>query len=738
MATTFPIRANTQPAVRDIDQLIAALRKTAKEAGIADDRIEEMVKEAKRAGTDGTVSVNKLNKELGGLTGTLTSVAKGFAAMVAVDKIVDIGRKVIEVRAEFEKLSAVLTNTLGSQSRAQDALRMIQEIAAKTPFSVLQLTQSYVKLVNQGFKPASAELIKLGDLAASTGKEFDQLTEALIDAQVGEFERLKEFGIRASKEGDKVTFTFKGVKQQVDFTEDSIQKYILSLGDLEGVSGAMAAISETLGGKISNLGDSFDRLYNSAGEFLSPALGGIIDDLNNMIAILTDENLGKFDRFASLMAYANPAFAVATSGARGDLAEMLAKQRELIAAEKERLIVTTVNAALASDNVEAYIRALDQNINKEEIIARIREAQAKKQKEIDAEAVKGADERLKRLKELEGATFELSGQDEKMIALYRQQAAEVEAYNNQVKELLASLDRINARQKESALPDLSGLADGLEPESLDVGQLKSIGDIEAQKQDLRQQTYNHAIALGNALLDFERRKQQAELDMLRYRYEQEIFLAGDNEDSKDKIKQEFNKKQQELANEQAKRENQQAIFSILVNQGPAVAKTIGQSGFPAALPLLLLVAAQFALLLGNQRRIQPPRFASDGEFGIDGPGTTKSDSIPYMLSREESVVQAERSNKFKALLKPLIENNNFDWADARAIINKHLPHAPAPAILVGHAGTDSNELIKEMRATRKAIENKRETRFSFDENGFGYWVGRQDSWIKYLKGKYTM
>jgi len=129
----------------------------------------------------------------------------------------------------------------------------------------LELTSAFVKLTNQGFKPSTVELRKLGDLASSTGKSFDQLTEAIIDAQTGEFERLKDFGIRASKEGDKVTFTFKEVKKQVDFTASSIREYLLGLGDLEGVSGAAAVISETLGGKINNLGDSFDKLANMSG-----------------------------------------------------------------------------------------------------------------------------------------------------------------------------------------------------------------------------------------------------------------------------------------------------------------------------------------------------------------------------------------------------------------------------------------------------------------------------------------
>jgi hypothetical protein len=124
---------------------------------------------------------------------------------------------------------------------------------------------------------------QLGDLAASTGKEFIQLTEAIIDAQVGEFERLKEFGIRASKQGDQVSFTFKGITQEVEFSADAIQEYILSLGDLEGVAGSMEKISETLQGSISNLTDSWEGLLNVLGSRTEGVFFNIIDGIKNTI-----------------------------------------------------------------------------------------------------------------------------------------------------------------------------------------------------------------------------------------------------------------------------------------------------------------------------------------------------------------------------------------------------------------------------------------------------------------------
>jgi hypothetical protein len=201
----------------------------------------------------------------------MAGLAKTVATVFSVQAIVAFERKIIELGSEFQKFEAILTTSLGDNSLAAGAMVMIQDFASKTPFSVRELTDSFVKLTNQGFKPTEKELRKLGDLASSTGKNFDQLAEALIDAQVGEFERLKEFGVKAQTEGDKVKFTFKGVTTEVDKTSASIKNYILSLGDIEGVSGSMAAISNTLGGSISNLGDSFDQLLVT----LSNTQGGL-------------------------------------------------------------------------------------------------------------------------------------------------------------------------------------------------------------------------------------------------------------------------------------------------------------------------------------------------------------------------------------------------------------------------------------------------------------------------------
>jgi len=243
-------------------------------------QVENATKEIKQLKTQ----VSGVNKEVSKSEGLFKKAAGAMAALFSVALISRFVGKIIEVRAEFEKYNAVLKNTLGSAEKANIEFAKIQKFASETPFSVRELTNAFVKLVNQGFKPTTDQMKRLGDLAASTGKSFDQLTEAIIDATVGEFERLKEFGIRAQKSGDQVKFTFKEVETQVDFTAKSIREYILSLGDLQGVEGAMVEISKTLGGQISNLGDSWDSLLDTLGGRTSGVFSFVIRALNFFIS----------------------------------------------------------------------------------------------------------------------------------------------------------------------------------------------------------------------------------------------------------------------------------------------------------------------------------------------------------------------------------------------------------------------------------------------------------------------
>jgi hypothetical protein len=216
------------------------------------------------------------------MSGSLSKIGGAIAAAFSVQALISFSRQVIEVRSQFERFEAVLGNTLGSKGQAKMIMGEIKQMAADTPFQVTELTDAFVRLTNYGMQPSIEEMRLLGDVSAAVGKSVLQFSEAIADAATGQFERLKEFGIKAAKEGDKVTFTFKGQSKTVEYTNDAIKKYLLSLGELEGVSGSMQVQMDTLGGKVSNLGDSWDSLLNTIGD--TDAWGNVITGLKDTVS----------------------------------------------------------------------------------------------------------------------------------------------------------------------------------------------------------------------------------------------------------------------------------------------------------------------------------------------------------------------------------------------------------------------------------------------------------------------
>ena len=228
----------------------------------------------------------------------VTVAMKLFVAVKLWQYLKDIGKQAYDTRKEFATYEAVLKNATGSTKAAASAMKMIQTLAADTPASVAEWTQAYIKLINRGITPTKDELIQMGDIASSQGKDIDQFIEALLDAMTGENERLKEFGITASKNGETTAFTFRGVTTEVQNTDQAIKNYILSLGNMQGIQGAMATQMEELAGLESNLGDQMDSIYNKIGKKLEPAIKSFMGTLGSLMGSLSsslDTSAEKFD-----------------------------------------------------------------------------------------------------------------------------------------------------------------------------------------------------------------------------------------------------------------------------------------------------------------------------------------------------------------------------------------------------------------------------------------------------------
>ena len=233
------------------------------------------------------------------------AIGSSFKSLAGIFAGIGLGALAVDTfraAASMQTMNASLKTVLGSAEKAATALDEIKEFAKTTPFDLEQSVKGFIKLKALGLDPSIASLRSYGNTAAAMGKSLNQAVEAVADAATGEFERLKEFGIKAKSQGDLVTFTFQGVATTVKKEASAIEGYLQGIGN-NNFGSAMADQMDTLGAQTSNLRGAFFELQvaffnvNKSGDGLAGSAGGAIKSLTNLLesdgAIAAVEALGR-------------------------------------------------------------------------------------------------------------------------------------------------------------------------------------------------------------------------------------------------------------------------------------------------------------------------------------------------------------------------------------------------------------------------------------------------------------
>ncbi len=753
MATTFPVSADTSNANQGLDALIAQLIKVGKQAGLTQAQIDKMVGSVVKAKTEGVQSVDAVGKSMSGVNDIAKKGTELIAAYFAVDKIKDFVGEVVRVTAEFQRLEAVLTNTLGSNSMARAALQDIQKLAAATPFSVRELSDSFVKLANRGVKPTMDEMRKMGDLAAVLGKPFEQVVEALLD--INNQERWKEIGVKAETLGNKVKLSFKGMTYEVDRTVQGVTDAAVKLGELEGVAGSMSAISKTLGGQISNLGDAWDTFLNTVGQGNNGVLSGTVSLLSQAITKATEllstnsqrsdkRSLGVYNEQRKSVQDIYEAGGVTLEQARDkalanlreelkSLDEEEVKLNVLRGLEQERinnsanLFVSDEKLKLLKNQLSDVQLKYNDLVNEgqlailEYVAAEQKDEDLKKKMEADAAKSQWQKDEVKRNKELKDSLDALAEAMQNVDNYYNKHVNPIKS------NLTAKVPGVNPNGIVTSIPGAQQGGPELNPDKSSDIYDPQIAALANFKQ--------YSIQAMGEIFQFNQQGIQNEMTALQTRYNYELGLVGNNKEAQQKLAKDYNKQMMKLQNEQAAAQREQAIFGIVVNEGPAIAKAIATAPFPINLGIGLVIAAMFGAILGKTKSTQTPRFA-EGVYGLKGPGTDNSDSINAWLSRDESVVPAKKSRNFKDILQPMIEDEKFGWTDVRRIIDDKMPSLNVPLIINASNTQASGDLINEVKALRTDIKNKKEFHWHITEDGLSMITREKDQWTRYVNKRY--
>ena len=304
----------------EVIHLTAAYQKSRKETGETSKETKEFAQKLKEAQAqlnttaqglrtaegymnsfgDATGKASKANKSL---SEELTaSITKGMtlsnvilkAGSVAFDAAKNFVQSGIEYNAQIEKYTTGFTNMLGSAEAANEAMKAIQEDAARTPFDVASLTEANQLLISAGENAGYSRklIMALGDAVSATGGGNVELSR-----MAGNLQQIANVGKATAV--DIKQFAYAGINiYQVlaDYTGKSVQdvqnmtvSYDLLSEALIAASeeggryyNAMDAQSQTMNGRVSTLKDNVSQLAGLITGDLSNGIGMIISNLNDM------------------------------------------------------------------------------------------------------------------------------------------------------------------------------------------------------------------------------------------------------------------------------------------------------------------------------------------------------------------------------------------------------------------------------------------------------------------------
>jgi len=217
--------------------------------------------------------VNKLSGSFGGLSTAIkaaTAIGAGFAV-----------KGVLDATLKMENFRTTLTAYLGSQQAANSEIERLTELANKLPQDLDNITEGFIILQRNGIDTTSASLEAFSKVAAGNSKDFTQLAEAVADALTGEFERLKEFGVKVSKENDQFAIRFADGSEKVVNSAQEVVEAVRAQGEEGGKFAEVVA--GPLNQAFSNLNGVLFEVSSAFGEGFAPAIAEAATGAKEMI-----------------------------------------------------------------------------------------------------------------------------------------------------------------------------------------------------------------------------------------------------------------------------------------------------------------------------------------------------------------------------------------------------------------------------------------------------------------------
>ena len=240
-------------------------------------------------------SASGLSGALGSLGGSLGSVAKllpaigaGFVAL----KLENYAQYALSTSAAFEQLAISFRVMTGSAQAGQELTDAIIKLGAETPMTAQQLSKAAQLLLSFGESAENIipDLQLLGDITGGEVNRFNML--ALAFAQVGangklmgqDLLQMVNAGFNPLQIMSQTTGKSMGqLRKEMELGRISFQMVAQAMKDAASEGGRyfglMEQQSQSLNGRLSTLGDTWEQVAKSIGDIFAPAAKAAVNAL---------------------------------------------------------------------------------------------------------------------------------------------------------------------------------------------------------------------------------------------------------------------------------------------------------------------------------------------------------------------------------------------------------------------------------------------------------------------------
>ena len=228
----------------------------------------------------------------------LGTVGKIGAAVAAIGGIALF--KTVKDATALETINTQFETILKSSKAAEAQVKELQDFAATTPFQLQGLADSTRQLLSFGIaqKEIIPTLRQLGDLAAATGSQIDELTipyGRLVSTQrlsLIELDKFADRGVNIYAELAKQSGrSLKTIRDDITQGRIKFEEFTTALNNLTGKGGlffeATQARAKTLSGVLTTLNDNIFNFSANIGKAFTPL---IVSTINKTISAIQDLN----------------------------------------------------------------------------------------------------------------------------------------------------------------------------------------------------------------------------------------------------------------------------------------------------------------------------------------------------------------------------------------------------------------------------------------------------------------